>query len=736
MTDHRFSSMTDLRPQTLANRLLQIACLVTLTLTGVTAHAQDNDAIERERLEQQQAQFSTVVPAEAYLSAWVKILRVPFWRNAVGSSGNWEEIGPRVLLHGWGGMENAGRTSAVIVDPTDSRIVYAAAASGGLWKTTDGCETWAPISDYQASLCFGAIALDPFDHNVVYAGTGEAHYSLDSFNGVGLLRSRNGGKSWELLGSDIFLGQRFARIVAHPRRPGFLYAATTGGVYRTTDGGGTWVKLLPGPASDIILNQNNPSSMIAAIGAPNGGKTNGIYKTVDAGEHWTKLQNDLPRDGGLLGRVQMDQCRSYPDVVYVSFYGSHASLAGLYKTTDFGHTWTKCPNAPEYAGGQSWYDNYLAVSPVNPNIVFVGGTSTYRTVDGGETWADNTRSYAGGRIHPDHHFLTFDPNFPKTAYLCTDGGVFRSPDNGDTWESVSRGLGNIQFQFLDVHPWDKNIAYGGTQDNGSNKYEGTTAWRHVFTGDGGVTRVNWKQPNVVYTEYVNLAISKSTDAGQSWEWGVTRGIDRREGSLFYAPFNLDPSNPDTLVAGTRRVYRTTDGAESWSPISPILGGGLVSALTIAPNNPAVIYAGTSDGRVWVTADTGKKWYEITKGLTRSYIADICIDPRNARHVYVSQTGWGGDKIWESFDAGGTWTGIGHDLPQAPIRAIAMDPRHPDTLYIGTEIGVFISTNGGERWERFGKGLPNTPVFSITANDVTGYVTIGTHGRGAWRIPMH
>jgi photosystem II stability/assembly factor-like uncharacterized protein len=719
-----------------ARHLFQAAFGIALAFATASARAQDDDALQRDLLEQRQAQFSTVAPAEAYLSAWVKILRVPYWRNAAGASGRWEEIGPRVLMNGWGGMENAGRTSAVLVDSTDSRIVYAAAASGGLWKSTDACATWTPLADYQASLCFGALALDPFDHNIVYAGTGEAHYSLDSFNGVGLLRSENGGATWELLGSDVFLGQRFARLVAQPKRPGFLYAATTGGVYRSTDGGGTWVRLLAGSASDLILNPDNPDSMIAALGAAFGSKNNGLYKTVDAGDSWTKLQDGLPQDGGLLGRIQMDQCRSYPEVVYVSMYGSHGALAGLYKTTDFGHAWTKCPNAPEYAGGQSWYDNYLAVSPVNPNIIFVGGTSTYRSIDGGDTWEDNTRSYAGGRIHPDHHFLTFDPNNPKTAYLCTDGGVFRTPDNGDTWESVNNGLGTVQFTFVDVHPTDKAIAYGGTQDNGSNKYVGTTAWQHVFTGDGGVTRVNWLHPDTVYTEYVNLTIAKSTDAGQSWDWGVTRGIDRREGTLFYAPFNLDPSNPDVLVAGTRRVYRSVNGAESWTPISPILGGGIVSAITIAPNNPAVIYAGTTSGQIWVTADTGKTWYDITRGTVRSYIADICIDPRNARHVYASQTGWGGDRIWESRDAGATWKGIGHDLPQAPIRAITMDPRNPDTIYLGTEIGVFISTNGGARWERFGEGLPNSPVFSITANAKTGYVTVGTHGRGAWRILMH
>ncbi len=710
---------------------LRWLALALLSSTAL-ARAQDrDDVLDRDLFETGPASASTVEPAEAALSAWVKLARVPFFHDSAGTIAKWEEIGPRVLKRGWGGMDNAGRTSSVAVDPTDPRTVYAAAASGGLWKSTDGCATWAPIADYQASLCFGALALDPFNHNTVYAGTGEAHYSLDSFAGVGLLRSQDGGRSWMLLGSDVFIGQKFSRIVPDPRYPGFLYAAATGGVYRSTDGGGTWVQLLRGPASDLVMDPAKPACLIAAIGLPSGSPINGLYRSTDSGDHWEPLRRDLPRDSRDLGRLQIDLCRSFPNVVYASMYGSHGRLEGVYKSTDFGTSWLRLPNAPEYAGGQSWYDNYLAVNPNNPNVVFLGGTSSFRTTDGGETWQDNTRSYAGGRIHPDHHFLTFDPTDASRAYLCTDGGVFRTDDLGESWESVCNGLGTVQFQFLDVHPSDPNIAYGGTQDNGSNKYVGTLAWQHVFTGDGGVTRVNPINPDTVYTEYVRLAISKSTDAGRHWR-RATNGIELRDGALFYAPFNLDPENPDVLVAGTTRVWRTVDGAENWSVISPPLGG-FVSALTIAPNNSQVIYAGTSTGRLWVTADTGKSWYPVSKGLTGGSIGDVCIDPRNARHVFVSQIAWGGNRVWESWDAGADWEPIGEGLPEVPIRTMTLDPQDPDTLFLGSDVGVFVSTNGGQRWQRLGQGLPNVPVFSIVANAKTGMVTVGTHGRGGWRI---
>lgn len=714
---------------------LLVPCLLACTLlaSGQAAKSPDK-VVERQRHRWLQAQFSTVAPAEAALSAWVALRRVPYWRGPNDALASWEDMGPSVLLRGWGGMENAGRTSAILIDPTNPRVVYAAAASGGLWKSTDGCATWTPIADYQASLSYGALAMDPFDHRTIYAGTGEAHYSFDSFEGVGLLRSRDAGATWELLGSDVFIRQKFARLVPHPNRTGFLYAATTGGIYRSTDAGGTWVKILAGTATDLLIRRDDPKSLIAAMGLPSGSPRNGLYRSRDGGESWTKLESDLPRDGTTIGRIQMDLCLAYPNVVYASLYGSRGSLLGIYRSSDFGTSWVRLPNAPQYAGGQSWYDNCLAVSPTNPNIVFVGGVSTFCTFDGGETWTDNTRSYAGGPIHPDHHFLAFDPTDPQRIYLCTDGGVFRTNNLGGSWESVSRGMGTIQFQSVDVHPSDKSVAYGGTQDNGTNKYTGSLEWLHTFTGDGGTTRVNWLNPNIVYTEYVNLVICKSKDAGMTWDWNTTQGIDRSEGALFYAPFNLDPSNPDVLVAGTRRVYRSTNGAESWQPISPLLGNP-ISAVTIAPNNPAVIYAGTSDGRAWVTPNTGKDWYEVTKGLPRAYIGDIAIDPRNARHAYLCQTGWGGNKVWKTTDAGGSWTPIGQGIPEAPARCMTLDPRNPDRLFVGTEVGVFVTEDSGAHWARYGRGLPISPVFSVVANRRTGYLTVGTHGRGAWRIPL-
>ncbi|MBS1713895.1 MAG: hypothetical protein JST30_06120 [Armatimonadetes bacterium] len=720
------------------SRLLHLRAWLGIAVAAAagTSVAQDDDrsrgTFDWKRFSEQQAALAPPPSPEAYLSAFVKAERFPLYRDRQGAIGRWEEIGPSVLIGGWGGMENCGRTTALVVDHTDSQTLYAGAASGGLWKSVDGGGDWKPLADRQASLAFGALAIDPMDRNVVYAGTGEPHYAFDSFAGVGMLKSRDGGAHWELLGPDVFAGHSFTRIVLNPERSGFLYASTTGGVYRSTDGGSSWVRLLGGPASDLMIDPRDPDTLIAAVGAPWGNPFNGLYRTRDAGQHWERLVQDLPFNGWAIGRIQMGRCDAFPNVVYASFYGSNNALYGVYKSTDSGDRWLRLPNVPDYGGGQGWYDNYLTVSPANPNVVFVGGTSTYRTVDGGQNWSDNTRSYAGGPVHPDHHFFTFDPNRPDTVYLCGDGGVFRSDDLGGTWRSACNGMGTVQFQSVDVHPTDPGIAYGGTQDNGTNKRAGSQAWRHVFSGDGGVTRVDWRNPDTVYTEYVNLIMYKSTDAGNSWTEAF-HGIDLGEGALFYAPFNLDPSNPEILVAGTQSVWRSTDGAVSWRRISPPLGW-LLSAVSIAPNNGSVIYAGSSGGGIWVTADTGKSWFDVTKGPPRAYVSDLCIDPANARHVYLAQAAWGGNRVWESTDAGASWTAIGDGLPQVPARCLTLDPHDRSTLYLGTEVGVFVLKPGG-RWERLGQGLPNSPVMSIVANPRTGFLTVGTHGRGAWRIAL-
>lgn len=677
--------------------------------------------------------FSQAQLGDSLFTAWFAARSFPYWHDAHGAVGKWQEMGPKVILHGWGDMENAGRMNALAVDPTNNNVVFAGAAGGGIWRSTDHCQTWQAVCDFGPSLNFGTITIDPHDHNLIYAGTGEQNNSGDSYGGEGLLRSIDGGNNWEVLGASIFRGCRFSRLICDPKRPGWLYAATSYGVFRSIDRGANWVKLLDGVSTDLVINPNSPNQLLATLGNSHGALDNGVYATDNFGQNWKRVTDGYTLDGRDMGRLALAQCRAYPNVVYLSVVKPSGAL-GFYRSTDFGRSWEeRSVEGIKQSDGPSWYTNTATVSPVDPNMVFVTGATTYRTLDGGATWQDLTRSYAGGPIHPDHHLIQFDATDPSSVYLCTDGGVFRSDNNGDNFYSVSRGLGTVQFEFVDVHPNDPAIAYGGTQDNGTNKFEGDLAWPNVEAGDGGYTRVVKKRPNEVYAEYITLQMYKSEDAGKNWDWGITRGIDRTW-AAFYAPFYLDPHNPDSLVAGSRRVWKTVDRARSWKAISPDFRA-TITALTIAPNNSDVIYAGTSNGSVWVTAKSGNPWYRVTDGLPAGPVSDICIDPRNARHAYASFSSWSIPGLYETTDAGGHWQNISENMPFVPCRSIALDPNDPDRIFLGTDIGLFVTDKAGLPFSKFGKGLPVVSVVSIIPNTQTGLITVGTHGRGAWRIQL-
>lgn len=675
----------------------------------------------------------------AQFDAWYKTRSLPLFSVPNAPAVSWQEMGPGMILRGWNNKHNAGRMTSLAVSPVDSKLIFATAASGGIWRSDNGGDNWNPVADFAPSLSYGSIEIDTQNAKIIYAGQGEQNNSADSFAGSGFMRSVDNGFHWQLLAQKEFSGQRFSRIVSHPHIPGLVYAATTRGVVRSIDYGQTWVTLLPGVATDLAINPRSPNEMLAALGNARGAEYNGLYRSTDGGNSWNRIQGNLQNfNGSELGRLQFGQCRDYPNVLYVAMYssiGRNAGLLGFLKTEDFGSSWIELPKAPSYAGGSAWYYNVVAIAPNNPNVIFLCGTSTYRSVDGGHTFEDVTRSYGDGPVHPDHHWIAFDPSVPNTMYLCTDGGVFRSTDLGTHWEPRNNDLATVQFQYLDVHPTDPGIAYGGTQDNGTLKFTGNYYWPNVEAGDGGYTMVNPKNPNIVYAQYVNLELYRSKDAGKTWEWGKTVGINRSEGTLFYTPFNLDPQNPDVLVTGTNRVYMSTDGEDSWFPISKPLGGGLVSAVTIAPNNSNVIYAATTVGKVWVTPNRGKEWYEIDTGIPKAYVSTIAIDPNNARIAYLGVSSFTEHTLWKTTDAGGHWTDISDEIPPVEVHQICLDPFNSSTVFVGTDIGVFASTSGGGHWFRYGSNLPGAPIYSVVANRVTGYLTVGTHGRGGWRAKL-
>jgi len=652
---------------------------------------------------------------------------MPVWSDFIGSGAAWECIGPAPLVEAWGNSENSGRVSSIAIDPRNTRRLYLGAAHGGVWKSEDRGGSWNPMSDFEESLSMGIVILDPFNPDIVYVGTGEAHGSSDSYTGSGFLRSADGGKTWERMGEQDFHGGRFGQMVASTKVPGMIIAATTRGLYRTLDGGTSWTELLPGGFQDVTNSVKEPSTYYAVGGT---GTRGGVFKSTDNGNSWELLGGT--RAPGTFGRPQLAQCRDYPQTVYVSFAVGEGSGIAVYRTDDGGANWVRLANAVNYGGGQLWYDNFLACAPDNPKIVYGGGLTIYRSDDGGENWHDASRSYAGGEnTHPDQHCYQFDPHDPKTIYAGCDGGIFVSYDRGDTWHSINNGLATLQFVGMDVDPFNPAVAYGGTQDNGTSRTRGSLKWKEIFFGDGGTTLVDYRRPNRVYTEYVGLAMYRSDDYGDNWDWAAA-GIDRSS-AMFYSPFELDPNNPDILVAGAGEVWRTTDATQSWTKISGNMGQ--VSALAIAPRKSEVIYAGSRWGRVWVTPNAGGEWFEVSAGLPGVYVTSIAVDPRSTRTAYATIGGFRHKHVFKTENAGGTWRAVDDNLPDAPTNHLVIDPSRPDDIYVATDVGVFVSRTGGENWRRCGVGLPNSTCERLALNRRTGYLTVATHGRSIWRIQL-
>ncbi|HEX8907524.1 MAG TPA: hypothetical protein VF771_21965, partial [Longimicrobiaceae bacterium] len=661
----------------------------------------------------------------------------PLMMAPVPGTSNWVQLGPTAIPGGQtyspARVMVTGRITSIAIPAGSPSTVYVGAAQGGVWKTIDGGKNWAALSDNELSLAIGALAIDPSNPQVIYAGTGEGNFAGDSYYGAGVLKSTNGGASWTMLAQATFTGTRFSRLFVTPGTPSRLFAATGKGVYRSTDGGVNWTQMssgIPGgfPATDVCVDPSTPTTVYAAVWGQ------GIYRTTNAAAAtpaWTKLVTGLPASG--FTRIALAVAPSAPQNVFALIADSSYNITGFFRSTNGGTAWSAIPLPGGSIGGQGFYNLNVAVQPNNAGVVYLQGISLWKATLAVSTW---TIVNVGAPIHPDNHALAFDPTNPLVIWAGSDGGIYRSPNGGATWDdTVNEGPCITQFEFIDHHPTSDAVVFGGTQDNGTEQYRNSPVFNHADDGDGGFCAVDSVDPRNVISTYYGASPKRSIAGGAFGSWmSVSAGL--LGPALFYPPLALDATNPQHIALGTDRInLDAAQGTGGW-PAKVALPGisGLVSAIQYPSST--LIYAGTTTGQVYRLTQSGGVWTAkliSAAPLPARYVTDIAVKPGAPNVVIVTLSGFGTPHVYSGTvgSASTAWTAISTGLPDVPANAVVADPAAPNTFYLGTDIGVFQTTNAGGSWALFSSGLPNCAVFDLRLHGPTRLLRAATHGRGLW-----
>lgn len=723
----------------------------------------------------------TVPGPDAYPSEWAWEQRTfPYWKSdlkafrlemqiaqQMRSAAENYKLEPVIFA---GPTNVGGRISDIEFNPKDPNIIYAGAATGGVFKSYDMGSTWVPIFDDQAFLPVGDIAVDPVYPDTIYVGTGESNGGHNNLPGGGIYKSINGGASWQFMGLENTVST--GRIVIDPSNTQKIFVASVGsyfgpnperGVYRSDDGGQTWTSSLfvsdSTGAIDIVIDPVNPQRLMASMWErarrPNSshlyGPTSGIYRTIDGGDSWEYLG---PANGLLnpntnnVGRIGLALHQANPDIIY-ALYNDGYNYLGLYKTTDFGTTWTDAdPNDGINNGtaGFSWYFGQVRVHPTDPNTVFALDVAFMRSTNGGSNWPI-VYGYGGPSVlHVDHHALAFHPNNPSFLIEGNDGGINISIDAGVNWTKVAE-LPVTQFYEIGLDKNNPQRLYGGTQDNGTLRTltGATNDWSRIYGGDGFYVIVDHTNPNIIYAESQFGNLGKSTDGGLNFS-GATNGINTSEPTNWSTPVVMDPNDHNTLYYGTDRVYQTTDGAGFWTAISPDLTDGIpgtrlgtVTTIAVSPVNSNVLWAGTDDSHVWVSIDKGANWSDVSSTLPYRWVTRVITDPVNETAAYVTFSGlkWKDPQphVFKTTDLGQTWTDISSNLPDAPLNALAVDPMNTNFLFVGSDLGAYYSSNGGQNWDYISSDLPMVSVYDMKIHETDHFLVMGTHGRSMYKMDL-
>ena len=666
----------------------------------------------------------------------------------------WVSIGPKNI---------GGRTLDIAIDPTRPDTIFAASASGGLWKSINGGmgeNAWNRIELGYPGLAVSAVEIDPVCPDTIYVGTGEIYGYYESYPGVanrvtrgmygiGILRSVDGGDSWTKSLDWSYDSMRgIQRIKIDPSDHKAIWAATSDGVYLSEDAGENWTQMMDIPmVTDLIIYPDLPNVIIAGCGGM-WSTGHGIYRSSDRGVTWNKFNfTSGPVTFG--GQVRLDYSRSTPNIAYASIGysdGENLGATWLCKTIDYGETWTVV-NTTNFADYQGWYSHYVAVHPDDPDQIFCGGIHLWRSVDGGTSmnFYEGTEAdeFDPDWLHLDHHDMEFHPYKRNIIYSANDGGIHRSDDGGYSYISCNWGYQTSQFyNGFTCSEADSLFAIGGLQDNYSCIYRGNEYWDRVIGGDGSCSAMSQANNNIVFASWQYLNILKSTDKGYNFSIDATPG---NVGTVnFISPFIICPSNPRVMYAGGSRIARSRDQGLSWYNLSEFPADDSTEcpaiSMDVSRQNEQKLFiatipiysTGKSGKKIFRTDNGGTEWIDITSGLPQNNPTDIVVDPNNDNIVYITFGGFGNGHIYKSFDSGTTWVNISEGLPDLPGWSVIPDPFNSEHIYFGNDFGVYFSPDGGSSWQLFSEGLGDG-VFAmdmkISYSDKK--IKLATHGNGAY-----
>ena len=691
-------------------------------------------------------------------------------------------IGPAVM---------SGRVADIAVAPTHGahagrlgRVVFIAAATGGIWKSTNGGINWTPVLDDAGVGSMGDVTVAPSDPEVVWAGSGEPNNMRSSSYGDGVYKSVDGGESFHHMG--LGTSQHIGRIVIHPSDSDIVYVAAVGplwaaggerGLFRTMDGGETWEHVLAidenTGVTDVVMDPSNPSVLYAAAlqrerraySYVGGGPGSGVYKTTDGGDSWEELTAGLPDSD--MGRIGLDISRNHPSTLYAVVEGSEQ---GVYRTDNGGRSWRKTSDIASIP----WYFGQIRVDPTDPDIVYHLGVGLQRSTDGGQSWERIAR-----QVHVDHHALWINPEDPAHIYLGNDGGFYASNDFGESWD-FSPNLPISQFYAVGLDQQEPFFGvYGGLQDNSTwggpsatrNDFGvGNAEWFQMAGGDGFFAAIDPLDPNIAYVESQNgnlIRFNGLTGERKPIRPRPEPGADPYRFN-WSAPIKISPHDPAIIYFAANHVFKSPDRGNSWTVLGedltraidrdslPMMGGipdddavsrhqgtavfSNISTLDVSSLTPGLLATGSDDGTVAVSTDDGVTWRKQTDfpGVPdTTYVSKVRWSVHDEGTLYATFDGHRSNDftpyVLRSVDYGESWAPITGNLPDfGNVRAFAEHPGSPELLFVGTEIAPFASLNGGTTWTRLA-GAPPSPVHDMKVHERDNALVIATHGRGIFIV---